>query len=263
MGQSKLDEKNALRWYGQAYGIRWMALRYFNAAGADRAGKPARITTLRPDSCRAILAALDRGPALQVSATMHARLTARRSATMCVSISRARTCARSRARAGRGVAVPQPGDGPGLQRARSAADRRVGYREARAVSASTAGRAIPRKWWPTRSVRQRCSTEDKRKQHRDRRDRCALARLELGARRARRENLHRDPPPQAHLAYRGPVHSRRSGSGSGKCSGASRRFSERKSPLRMVLVARGFGSDVVSRYSILLSAKRWSARKMS
>lgn len=37
-GQSKLDGENALRWYGQAYGLRWMALRYFNAAGADAAG---------------------------------------------------------------------------------------------------------------------------------------------------------------------------------------------------------------------------------
>jgi UDP-arabinose 4-epimerase len=66
-GQSKLDGENALRWYGQAYGIRWMALRYFNAAGADRAGEAGEDhdpeTRLVP---RAILAALGRGPALQV-----------------------------------------------------------------------------------------------------------------------------------------------------------------------------------------------------
>jgi UDP-arabinose 4-epimerase len=66
-GQSKLDGENALRWYGQAYGIQWMALRYFNAAGADRAGDTGEDhepeTRLVP---RAILAALGRGPALQV-----------------------------------------------------------------------------------------------------------------------------------------------------------------------------------------------------
>jgi UDP-glucose-4-epimerase GalE len=66
-GQSKLDGENALRWYGQAYDIRWMALRYFNAAGADRDGDTGEDhdpeTRLVP---RAILAALGRGPALQV-----------------------------------------------------------------------------------------------------------------------------------------------------------------------------------------------------
>ena len=66
-GQSKLDGENALKWYGQAYGIRWMALRYFNASGADRDGETGEDhdpeTRLVP---RAILAALGRGPALQV-----------------------------------------------------------------------------------------------------------------------------------------------------------------------------------------------------
>ena len=66
-GQSKLDGENALRWYGQAYGIRWMALRYFNAAGADRDSDTGEDhnpeTRLVP---RAILAALGRGPALQI-----------------------------------------------------------------------------------------------------------------------------------------------------------------------------------------------------
>ncbi|MEJ0036294.1 MAG: UDP-glucose 4-epimerase GalE [Gammaproteobacteria bacterium] len=66
-GQSKLDGENALRWYGQAYGIQWMALRYFNAAGADSAGDTGEDhdpeTRLVP---RAILAALGRVPPLQV-----------------------------------------------------------------------------------------------------------------------------------------------------------------------------------------------------
>jgi UDP-glucose-4-epimerase GalE len=38
-GESKLMVEKLLRWYGEAYGVRWMALRYFNAAGADPEGE--------------------------------------------------------------------------------------------------------------------------------------------------------------------------------------------------------------------------------
>lgn len=69
-GQSKLDGENALRWYGMAYRIRWMALRYFNAAGADAAGDTGEDhnpeTRIVP---RAIMAALGTGPQLQVFGT--------------------------------------------------------------------------------------------------------------------------------------------------------------------------------------------------
>ncbi len=34
-GESKRFVEQALHWYGQAYGLSWAALRYFNAAGAD------------------------------------------------------------------------------------------------------------------------------------------------------------------------------------------------------------------------------------
>lgn len=37
-GESKHFVERALRWYGLAYGIRWMALRYFNACGASPDG---------------------------------------------------------------------------------------------------------------------------------------------------------------------------------------------------------------------------------
>jgi UDP-arabinose 4-epimerase len=37
-GESKRFVERALQWYGLAYGIRWAALRYFNAAGADPDG---------------------------------------------------------------------------------------------------------------------------------------------------------------------------------------------------------------------------------
>jgi len=38
-GESKLMVEKMLRWYGDVYGLRWMALRYFNAAGADPDGE--------------------------------------------------------------------------------------------------------------------------------------------------------------------------------------------------------------------------------
>jgi UDP-glucose-4-epimerase GalE len=38
-GETKLAIERALRWYGQAYGLRWVSLRYFNAAGADPEGE--------------------------------------------------------------------------------------------------------------------------------------------------------------------------------------------------------------------------------
>ena len=38
-GESKLAVERILHWYGNAYGIRWAALRYFNASGADLDGE--------------------------------------------------------------------------------------------------------------------------------------------------------------------------------------------------------------------------------
>jgi UDP-arabinose 4-epimerase len=38
-GETKLAIERALHWYGQAYGLRSVSLRYFNAAGADRDGE--------------------------------------------------------------------------------------------------------------------------------------------------------------------------------------------------------------------------------
>lgn len=37
-GESKRFVERAIHWYGEAYGLRWAALRYFNAAGADPEG---------------------------------------------------------------------------------------------------------------------------------------------------------------------------------------------------------------------------------
>jgi UDP-glucose-4-epimerase GalE len=38
-GESKLMVEKMLRWYGDIHGLKWMALRYFNAAGADPDGE--------------------------------------------------------------------------------------------------------------------------------------------------------------------------------------------------------------------------------
>lgn len=37
-GATKLALEEAMGWYGEAYGLKWTSLRYFNAAGADPAG---------------------------------------------------------------------------------------------------------------------------------------------------------------------------------------------------------------------------------
>ena len=69
-GETKLAAERALRSFGQAYGLRWMALRYFNAAGADLDGEIGEDhnpeTHLIPLS---ILAALGRRPQLEVYGT--------------------------------------------------------------------------------------------------------------------------------------------------------------------------------------------------
>lgn len=38
-GESKLMVEKMLRWFGECHGLRWIALRYFNAAGADPEGE--------------------------------------------------------------------------------------------------------------------------------------------------------------------------------------------------------------------------------
>ena len=69
-GETKLAVERALHWYRGAYGLRWFALRYFNAAGADPGGDLGEDhdpeTHLIP---LAIQAALDSGPPLQIFGT--------------------------------------------------------------------------------------------------------------------------------------------------------------------------------------------------
>jgi len=69
-GESKLFVERALEWYGRAYGLRWISLRYFNAAGADPDGELGEVhdpeTHLIP---LAIEAALGRRPYLEIYGT--------------------------------------------------------------------------------------------------------------------------------------------------------------------------------------------------
>ncbi len=66
-GESKLFVERALHWYKLAYGIHWVALRYFNAAGADPEGEIGEVH--RPETHlipQVIQAALGQGPAVEV-----------------------------------------------------------------------------------------------------------------------------------------------------------------------------------------------------
>ena len=72
-GESKLFVEKMLRWYDTAHGLRSMALRYFNAAGADAAGEVGEVhdpeTHLIPN---AILAAAGERERLDVYGTDYA-----------------------------------------------------------------------------------------------------------------------------------------------------------------------------------------------
>ncbi|MEM1094415.1 MAG: UDP-glucose 4-epimerase GalE [Bacteroidota bacterium] len=69
-GESKLFVERVLRWAGEAHGLRWAALRYFNAAGADPDGEIGEVhdpeTHLIP---LAIQAGLGQRPPLKVFGT--------------------------------------------------------------------------------------------------------------------------------------------------------------------------------------------------
>jgi UDP-glucose 4-epimerase/UDP-arabinose 4-epimerase len=66
-GASKLAFEGALRWLGEAHPFRWIALRYFNAAGADLGGEVGEShepeSHLIPNLCKAVYGT---GPALTV-----------------------------------------------------------------------------------------------------------------------------------------------------------------------------------------------------
>jgi UDP-arabinose 4-epimerase len=69
-GATKLAMERMLRDYGQAYGLRWAALRYFNAAGADADGEIGEMHEPETHAIPlAIFAALGRIPSFQLYGT--------------------------------------------------------------------------------------------------------------------------------------------------------------------------------------------------
>ena len=69
-GESKLFVERMLRWYGEAHGVKWAALRYFNAAGADPDGELGEVHDPEPHliPC-AIEVALGQRPFLEIYGT--------------------------------------------------------------------------------------------------------------------------------------------------------------------------------------------------
>ncbi len=66
-GETKLAIERALRWYGEAYGLRSVSLRYFNAAGADPEGEIGELHTPETHLVPLVLeAALGQRPAIDV-----------------------------------------------------------------------------------------------------------------------------------------------------------------------------------------------------
>jgi UDP-arabinose 4-epimerase len=69
-GESKLMVERLLYWYGCAFGLRWVALRYFNAAGADPDGQIGEDHDPEPHLIpRAISAAFGSGDVLEIYGT--------------------------------------------------------------------------------------------------------------------------------------------------------------------------------------------------
>jgi len=69
-GESKLMMERALSWYGAAYGFRWVALRYFNAAGAHPDGDLGEEHTPETHLVPLVIrAALGRSPKVDVYGT--------------------------------------------------------------------------------------------------------------------------------------------------------------------------------------------------
>jgi UDP-glucose-4-epimerase GalE len=56
-GESKLMVEKALRWFGEVYGLPWVAVRYFNAAGADPDGELGEVHRPEPHLIPRALAA--------------------------------------------------------------------------------------------------------------------------------------------------------------------------------------------------------------
>lgn len=69
-GESKLSAERAIRWYGHAYGLRWLVLRFFNAAGADPGGELGEVHDPEPHLIPLVIqAALGQRPGVEIYGT--------------------------------------------------------------------------------------------------------------------------------------------------------------------------------------------------
>jgi len=69
-GESKVIFERSLHWYAEAYGLRWCALRYFNAAGADPDGELGEVHDPETHLIPLVMqAALGSGPCVSVFGT--------------------------------------------------------------------------------------------------------------------------------------------------------------------------------------------------
>ena len=136
-GESKLFVERALRWYGDAHGLRWAALRYFNAAGADPGGEIGE--DHEPES-HLIPLAIERGAgprgALQVFGTDYPTPdgTAVRDYVHVVDLAEAHLLALRHLAAGKGNFVANVGTGRGHS-----------VREVVAAVERVSGRTVPRR----------------------------------------------------------------------------------------------------------------------
>ena len=156
-GESKLMIERMLHWFGGAHGLRYAALRYFNAAGADPDGEIGEDhepeTHLIPLVLRA---ALGRRAAVDIFGTDYPTPdgTAIRDYIHVHDLAEAHVLALDRSAPGRRQPGAQSRHRPGLFGARGDRRGRARHRPQRSRGARRrAGLAIRRCWWPMRAGR--------------------------------------------------------------------------------------------------------------
>jgi UDP-arabinose 4-epimerase len=141
-GETKLAIERALHWYGEAYGIRSAALRYFNAAGADPDGEIGECHEPETHLVPLVLqAALGRRPQIDIYGTDYPTPdgTAIRDYVHVQDLAVAHLCALERLRGGGGNIAVNLGTGHGRS-----------VREVIAAAEAATGRKVPAQAAPRR-----------------------------------------------------------------------------------------------------------------
>jgi UDP-glucose-4-epimerase GalE len=140
-GESKLAVERALPHFERAFGLRWTALRYFNAAGADPEGELGEDHSPEIHLIPRAIAAAVGGPALQVFGDDYPTPdgTCIRDYVHVADLAAAHVAALAHLRAGRGAAACNVGIGRGFS-----------VREVLAAVARVTGRAVPATIGPRR-----------------------------------------------------------------------------------------------------------------